>query len=191
VAVTVDITAPDWNHGSDVDFLVKNDDGRDPPETVSAYLIAWSWPAGTEFDVYGDPCRWLNTKPATPATTPDEIAAGLAAQEESDPTTPVDVTIGGYAGKSITVTVPMSYHVEGGTRDEVFADCDQAIYGYYGDLPTEPARHAQGAGQIDELWILDVNGSIVILDGSYSPATPAELVEEVRAMAESATFEAP
>jgi hypothetical protein len=30
----------------------------------------------------------------------------------------------------------------------------------------------------------------VILNGSYSPATPADLVEEVRAMAESATFEA-
>lgn len=34
-----------------------------------------------------------------------------------------------------------------------------------------------------------MDGSIVILDAMYSPATPAELVEETRAMAESATFE--
>jgi hypothetical protein len=31
----------------------------------------------------------------------------------------------------------------------------------------------------------------VILDAAYGPATPADLVEELRALAESATFEAP
>jgi hypothetical protein len=34
-----------------------------------------------------------------------------------------------------------------------------------------------------------VNGSIVILDATYSPATPAAVVAELRALAESATFE--
>jgi hypothetical protein len=33
--------------------------------------------------------------------------------------------------------------------------------------------------------------SIVILDAAYSPATPADLVEELRTLAESATFELP
>ena len=41
------------------------------------------------------------------------------------------------------------------------------------------------------MWILNVDGSIVILDAGYSPATPAEDVEELQALAESATFEAP
>jgi hypothetical protein len=50
-------------------------------------------------------------------------------------------------------------------------------------------RNAQGAGQIDELWILDVDGSIVILDATYGPAAPVDLVEELRTLAESATFE--
>ena len=43
------------------------------------------------------------------------------------------------------------------------------------------------AGQIDEFWFLDVEGSIVILDLSYSPATPDDLVEELRTLAASAT----
>jgi hypothetical protein len=190
VPVTVELTSPGWARDSEIDYVYKDDDGLDPPETVGGGLIAWSWPAGTEFHVYGDPCLWSTTIPATPATTPDEIAEAFSTQPASEPTAPVDVTVGGYAGKAITLTVPMSYHQEPDVSREVeFADCDQGNYGYYqAASDTEPSRNAQGPGQIDELWILDVNGSIVILDGFYGPATPAEVIEEIRAMAESATF---
>jgi hypothetical protein len=145
------------------------------------------------FHVYGDPCLWSTTIPATAANTPDEIAEAFSTQPASEPTAPVDVTVGGYAGKALTLTVPMSYHQQPDVSREVeFADCDQGIFGYYGiEGGLEPERNAQGPGQIDELWILDVNGSVVILDGFYSPATPADLVDELRVMAESATFETP
>ena len=121
----------------------------------------------------------------------------MAGQTASEASAPVDVTVGGYTGKRVTLHVPMSYEVLGPTREEKFGDCDQGYFIYYGtgpkgELPPEvrnAGRSAQGAGQIDELWILDVNGSIVILDAGYSPATPAELVEEIRTLAESATFE--
>ena len=116
----------------------------------------------------------------------------MAAQAETDATAPVNVTVGGFAGKAITLQVPMSYDLPGASRDEKFADCDESTLAFYGvEGETGNARNAQGAGQIDELWILDVDGSIVILDAAYSPATPADLVEELRALAESATFEAP
>ena len=85
----------------------------------------------------------------------------------------------------------MSYDLPGATREERFADCDKDLFAFYGieGSPDDHERNAQGAGQIDELWILDVNGSIVILDATYTPATPATLVDELRALAESATFE--
>jgi hypothetical protein len=193
VQVTVEIASPGWSHEDGLDFLHKDDDGLDAPETVGAAFIAWSWPAGVGINVYGDPCQWSTTMPTAPATTPDEIAEALAAQAETEPTAPVDVTAGGYAGKAITLTVPMSYHQEPDVaREEEFAECDLAVFGYYqAETDTEPSRNAQGPGQIDELWIFDVNGSIVILDATYGPATPGELVEEMRAMAESATFETP
>jgi hypothetical protein len=170
----------------------KDDDSLDPPQTVGAALLAWAWPAGTGFNVYGDPCQWLTTIPATPATTPDEIAAAFAAQASTDATAPVDVIVGGYAGKAVTLHVPMEYDLPNSTREERFADCDEdafVFYGVEGESGEEVARNAQGAGQVDELWILDVNGSIVILDATYSPATPADLVDELRTLAESATFE--
>jgi hypothetical protein len=192
VEITVDITSSGWSYLSAFDAVTKNDDGLDSPETVGAVFPAWAWPAGTGFNVYGDPCHWLTTIPETPATTPDEIAAALAAQASRDATAPVDIAVGGYTGKAITLNVPMSYHLPGATREEEFADCDQATFATYGIEGNDAeVWNAQGPGQIDEMWILDVDGSIVILDAVYSPATPDDLVEELRALAESATFEAP
>lgn len=191
--ITVDIASPGWSHNPEVDYVGKDDDRLDSPESVGGALIAWSWPAGTGFQVYGHPCQWSKTTPDTPATTPDEIAAAFTSQAETEATDPVDINIGGYAGKAVTLQVPMSYHqTPDVTREEEFADCDMGIYGFYGvDSESEPARNAQGPGQIDELWILDVDGAIVILDATYGPEAPADLVDEMRAMAESATFEAP
>jgi hypothetical protein len=190
VQVTLDIASSGWVSLPEFDAVSKDDDGLDPPETVGAALLAWGWPAGTGFHVYGDPCRWSTTIPETPATTPDEIAADLAAQASRDATAPIDVTVGGYAGKAITVHVPMAFEVPNATREEEFADCDQNVFGSYAtEGDTEPSRNHQGPGQVDELWILDVNGAIVILDVMYGPAVPAELVDELRALAESATFE--
>ena len=190
VQVTVDIAAAGWTAYPEYEYVGKDDDGLDAPDTVGVALLAWTWPVGTGFDVYRDPCQWATTIPETPATTPDEIAAAFAAQALTEPTAPVDVTVGGFTGKAVTLTVPMSYDIPNSTREERFADCDNDIFGYYGIAGDEtgPARNAQGAGQIDELWILDVNGSIVILDATYAPAAPAELVEEMRTLAESAPF---
>lgn len=190
--VTVDTASSGWTVDHELDYMFKNDDGLDPPESVGAGLIAWTWPAGTRFSVYGDPCHWSTTLPKRPVSTPDKIAAALAAQASTDASEPVDVNVGGYAGKMVTVHVPLSYDLPSASREEEFADCDHNIFGFYGaENDTEPARNAQGAGQIDELSILDVNGSIVILDAFYGPATPADLVDEVQALANSATFEAP
>lgn len=194
VEVTVEIASSGWSSHSDLDFLSKGDDSLDAPETVGVALVAWTWPVGTGFHPYGDPCQWSSTFPETPAMTPDEIADGLAAQTESDPTTPTDVEVGGYAGKRITLHTPMTYEVPGASREEKFADCDESTYGYYGIQGadgTAVERNSQGPGEVDELWILDVDGAIVILNAVYSPAAPADLVEELRAMAESATFEMP
>jgi hypothetical protein len=193
VQISVAIASPGWFPYPEVDGVTKGpDDGQDPPEGAGAMLLAWTWPVGTGFNVYGDPCNWITTIPETPATAPDEIAADLAAQASRDSTAPVDVTVGGYAGKAITLRTPMSFYIdEDASREEEFADCDQDAFVMYGieGNDTEAIRNAQGPGQIDELWILDVNGAIVILDASYSPATPAALIEELRALAESATFD--
>ncbi len=50
------------------------------------------------------------------------------------------------------------------------------------------ARYHQGPGQIDALWIVDVDGAFLVIDAMYRLDTPADLVEEMRSIAESTTF---
>lgn len=184
--ITVTISGPGWEHVPENGLVAKGDTNADPPESTGAFLLTGDSGADT-FYVYGDPCHWESTTPETPATTVDEIAEALAAQATRDATAPVDVTLGGYSGKFLTLTVPMIAP----TREEAFTDCDQETFATYGITPEEPNRYQQGPGQVDEIWILEVEDQIVILDAAYSPATPAALVDEIRAMAESATFEVP
>jgi len=180
--ITVSIAASGWTAIPENGVLLKGDQA-DPPEGAGAFLLTGDTGADGLY-VYGDPCQWESTTPDTPATTVDEIIEALGAQASREATEPVDVTVGGYAGKSITLTVPN----DGGDRAAAFADCDQGTFATYGIAPDGPARYQQGPGQIDEFWILDVGGQIVILDASYTPATPAELIAELRTLLESATF---
>lgn len=177
VAMTVTIPASGWTF-TEPTLLVKGLEVANLPE---AGILFWAFP-DTEFYVYGDPCRSTSTRPDVPATTVDEIAAALAAQASRDASEPVDVTVGGYAGKSITLHVP---------DDAMFDDCEEGEFVMYGTEEEALARYHQGPAQIDELWILEVDGTIVIIDATYRPDTPEELVEEMRSIAESTTFAAP
>jgi hypothetical protein len=150
---------------------------------LESALITMSTTAGIL--VYEDPCQWEYNVPHPPATTADDIAAALAAQPSRDASDPVDVTIGGYPGKMITLQVP---------DDAVLADCFRGVYASYTlegyDSPGGvPWRWHQGPGQIDTFWIVEVDGAIVIINAMYRADTPAERIEEMTAIAESASFE--
>jgi hypothetical protein len=182
--IAVTIPAAGWSSIPAFGGLGKGADD-DPPQSS---MLLWSYPAGTQFDVYGDPCQWDSTRLDTPAMTADEIAAALAVQASRDATEPADVTVGEHSGKSLTLHVPD----DAPDRATAFADCDKQLFGTFGPADgTDPWRYQQGPGQIDELWILDVNGSVAIIDAMYRADTPPDVIDEMRAIAESATFEAP
>jgi hypothetical protein len=179
VAMTVTIPAPGWYGEPDGGILIKNDN-PDPPE--GSGMIVW---AGVDhLYVYGDPCDWSSTRPETPSTTVDEVVAALATQASRDASAPVDITLDGYAGKAITLHVP---------DDANFAECDQGFFAMFqegvGSGPDAISRYAQGPGQIDEVWILDVHGLMVVIDWAHFPGTPQADVDELEAIVESATFE--
>jgi hypothetical protein len=173
--ITVSIPEAGWGFEPAFSFLYKEAENN-------TGILVWPEAQGQTFYVPGDPCQWEATMPETPVTTADEFAAALAAQASRDASTPVDVMIDGYAGKSVTLHVP---------PDADFAECDEDTFGSWWLTETENARSQQEPGQIDEIWILDVEGSVVILDASYFPDTPGELVGEIRAIVDSATIEVP
>jgi hypothetical protein len=179
--ITVTISSSGWQFHEDYQYLQKGPGAADN-ELRGDIVWPGSVAPGTGFYVFGDPCQSLSTRPETPATTVDDIVAAMAAQADRDASDPVDVTIDGYAGKTITLHVP---------EDADFAACDRETFATYeiGDGGQVPAT--QGPGQLDQYWFVDVEGSIVFIDAWYYPDSPDGIIEEMRAIVESATFAFP
>ena len=172
--ISVTITDPGWD--GDGGTLVKNGNA-DPPDGAGM-IGPWYGP----LYVYRDPCRWSTTTPKTPATTVDELVAALTAQTSRAASAPVDITVDGYSGKSITLHVP---------DDAVFNRCDGGKFGSWQSAAVAtdgPERYHQGPGQIDELVILDVGGKLMTIDAIYYKGTPAGDLAELHAILDSMTF---
>lgn len=195
-SITVTIPASGWacpQVGYEACILIKGDEYNGPLDDTALKSAMITTFTTSGIHVYQDPCQWEYDLPDPPATTVDEIAAALAAQPSRDASDPVDVTVGGYPGKMVTLHVPDDL---GYTDAGSFTDCFRGVYASYtyGDHDadgTVPTRGHQAPGQIDTFWIVEVDGAIVIIDAMYRGDTPAERIEEMRAIAESATFSAP
>ena len=173
--LTVTIPAPDWYGEVGGSELTKNAK-HEPPD--GAGMIIFTQP---EYIVYGDACHWETTVPDAPVTTVDEFVAALSSQASRDASEPVDITLGGYAGTSITLEVP---------DDLDFTECDPGYGGSWdcgGDGMT-PCGYHSGAGEIDTVYILDVDGVIMAWNTKYYAGTPAQDVAELEAIVQSASF---
>lgn len=175
VRIEVTVPAPAWFGEVGQGILIK-DNEADAPD--GAGLIVFAGDPGGLY-IYGDPCRWSTTAPSAPSGTVDDVVAALTAQASRDATAPVDVIIDGHAGKSLTLHVP---------KDVVLSECDQGYFTSWGVENQLTARYHQDPGQMDELWILDVDGDLVVLDAGYYEGTPKAVVDELRAIVESTTF---
>ena len=155
-------------------ILLKND--RLPPDGSGMIIFV-----GREYIVYGDACRWKTTLPDSPVTTVDELVAALSSQGSRTASKPVDITLGGYAGKSITLRVP---------DDVDFAECDPGYGGSWdcGDGDAPCGWHTGSPTEIDTVYILDVDGQIMAWLTNYHVGTSAEDVAELEAIVQSASF---
>lgn len=178
VEVTMTVAASGWDGEG---ILEWGDNGASAPD--GAGMISFASP---EYYVYGDPCAWSSTIPETPATTVEEVIDALANQASREASVPEDITVDGYAGKRIILQ--MADGVE-------FDACDEGLFALLAPSPGTSAddvgRYSQDPRQIEELWVVDLDGSIVVMDGVYYPDTMPSVVQELQAILASATFEVP
>lgn len=121
-------------------------------------------------NVFSDPCRTEDVEqgadvPVGP--TVDDLVTALVDHPSLEVTDPVDVTLAGYSGKYLDLTIP----------DDI-SEC--ARY-----QPMDHHIYAQGPGQRWHIWILDVDGVRVLVEGNDYPITPAETQAEEQAIIES------
>jgi hypothetical protein len=133
----------------------------------------------TVSEVVRDPCEALGDDNAIDAgSSVADLIRSLRRQELTRMTAPVPVTIDGYEGHSFEVHVPEGIDV---------GECPA-----YNVWESDPAgaRHMAGPGEFDKLWVLDVEGEVVVLTVTVptDAAAPETAVERMTPIVESAQF---
>jgi hypothetical protein len=142
--------------------------------------------------VPSDPCHWADTL-ADPGPSVDDLVRALVAQESRNATTPTDVTLAGHSGVYLEWSVPKDAVVTG---DADFDGCDVVPENGHRDFiswlsSSGGSRYQQHAGQVDWLWILDVNGQRLVVDATHLADETEANRAELRQVVESLRFEAP
>jgi hypothetical protein len=132
-----------------------------------------TWAIG---DVYADACQWRGTLlDRSAVSSTDDVMAALANQQGLRVSTPTDVTIDGFAGTYIERTFPARMSL---------SDCDGVQFRVWLNTGGGP-RWLGSPGQLDLLWILDVEGTPLVIDVSLEVDATAQDRAELLRMVES------
>jgi hypothetical protein len=160
----------------------------------------------TVTNVVSDGCRDHTALDPPVGPTVDDLAIALSQLAPFDVTAPpTDVTLLGYQGKHLELTVPALPVTGSGQKNLArFAGCvDGELHSWISPIndrspgllahSTSPPRGAfnayQAPGQTEEFWILDVEGTRVVLVSFDSPSSPAADIAERNAVFETIRIE--
>ena len=143
--------------------------GTDGGQGISAWTVA---------NVYAEPCHWVGTLLDPPIdSSVDGLVAGLASQRSRHASAATDASLDGFTGRYMELTVPARIDL---------ADCHGGQFRTWVDPTFEGARYLE-PGQRDLLWIVDVDGSRLVIDAALGPETTRQdradriqMVESIR-----------
>jgi hypothetical protein len=165
VPFTIEIPTTGWT--SNGRFAV---DRGTFPETYVGGFILWNQPATANF---ADPCT--RTQGPRVGPTAADLAEAVASVPGTTATGPTDVTVGGHPAKLVVVEIPDT------------AACDAQDFYLWGDYLG--GRYATEFGSTIRVWIVDVDGRLVQLDGESMPDAPPEFGQELQQIIDSIEFE--
>lgn len=176
---TVDATLPEgWQVEPSWAFVGPNN--HDSPIGIAvAFLRADG--------LFLDPCQWdiAGTGDANQpgdvevGPTVNDLAAALAENTAYESTAPMDVTVGGFPGKQLTLQVPP----ESPDCDAVSGDTEGNLLVFSG-LDAN-GLHVQGPANRWDVSIADVDGTRLVAVVSSFPETPAEDLSAAQGILES------
>jgi hypothetical protein len=144
---------------------------RQTPE--GAGFIFWD---ETPTGVFADPCAKSKGPPIGPSER--ELAAAVATLPGTDLVSgPSSVTVGGHSAQQVVITV----------REDV--GCAAAKFNLWYAPTPGLARYATQLGSTISVWIIDVDGTLVWIDGeTYKGAGPGPALE-IQQLVDSIQFE--
>jgi hypothetical protein len=131
-------------------------------------------------DVYTNPCS-AGKYPTTPGPSVADLARALAAQPLRAGTDPVPVSVDGYKGLYVETSVPA--HID-------FTKCKDGYFDSWTST-SDGGRFQQGPGQQDRLWILNVHGYRLVIDGWHMPGATKHQTNQINQMVKTLTFQTP
>jgi hypothetical protein len=150
-----------WSSGVGATSVAMYKTSPDPPAGLAiGFLIV--------DNVFADPCDQSAGAMDPPVgPSPMELAEALVSQTGTESTDPVPVEIDGYSG--------------------VYLDYRNTGDGECGNMTRWPGRDAL-VGERDQVWILDVGGTRLVIDAASFEGTSEADVAEMRTMVESLTI---
>ena len=132
--------------------------------------------------VYPTGCRWQGKPIIDPGRTVDGLARVLAARPLRHASRPTDVVLAGFRGKYLRWSVPSKIN---------FSRCGQGYFESWRGRGWATDRWQQGPGQVDRLWILDVEGHRLVIDANYMPSATRKQRDELERIVHSIKFLSP
>jgi hypothetical protein len=116
--------------------------------------------------------------------TVDDLAAGLAELAPFQVTKPPsDVTVDGYSGKHLELTVPDHLLYELRSDGGYWTDCRNGEMHSWIGAGSFGSFYGYGQGrQFEEFWILDVAGTRLMIQAKWFSESPPQDIAEMRAI---------
>ena len=116
--------------------------------------------------------------------TAEALAKQLASIKDFETLEPLaKVTALGYDGYHVVLAVPQ----DGFVGDRI-TGCDDALFDSWQGPSFAEGRYYQGPGQAVEFWVLDVEGSLLSIEATWFPDSPAEDLAQLRSIIDSVTI---
>jgi hypothetical protein len=174
------LTMPAGWETIDYAIIGKTDGGAKGPTAFRAALSTW-----LVANVWADPCKSVTGGKALPvgsATTVDSLATALSEQVGRNGSTPTDVTIGGLSGKKVELSVPADFDS---------STCEGGNFRVWQEAGAQggDGGFVYGPGQRNTVYILDANGTPLVIDAMYLPNATVADKAELQAIIDSVRFE--
>jgi hypothetical protein len=164
--IRVTITVPDG-------WVATPDQGGVAPETGTEGPRGMGLVFITVNGLYSDPCHdnAVGEEDVLVGPTVEDLASALQDQTAYTASVPTDVELGGYTGLRMDLRLPSEID---------FATCEGGQFWVW-----EAAPYAQGPGNEWHLWILDVEGTRVVVLAEDFAQTPVEDRAELQGIIDS------
>jgi len=175
VPLSIELSTTGWISNGDFGF----DKGNYLSGTSDAagFIL---WPESAADNTFADPCTKTQLDPpAGPSAA--ELAAAVSTVPGIDLVSgPSAVTVGAYSAQHVVITIP----------EDIGCAPGQFYLWYDVDHPSgELGRYATATGSTIYVWIIDVDGTIVWIDGETYETSGPDAAAEIQQIVDSIRFE--